>query len=636
MTAEPEIPVHDRRPIQETLAARLRTDAPMALLDGGIAYLVYLLSLVLRFDGEVPARYWERFRWFALAAIAVHLSANYAFGLYGRVWRYASIQEARRIVAASGIAGVLLFGGTIAAGRPLPTSVLVSGFILSLAGFGAVRFQSRLFALRRREVVPPKRKRVLVVGGGDLGAGIVRDMLADPSCGLYPVGIVDDDARKHGKIVHGIPVVGGLAGLGATIARRRAEQVLVALPGAPAERFRTLHDECEAAEVPMRVVPTLDEAIGGRPTIRDIRDLRIEDLIGRTLVETDLAAVDRLLRGRRVLITGAGGSIGSEIVRQVSGFDPEALILLEHDETHLHDLVTSLATDPSRVVTLLADVRDHARMLTLMSSARPDVVFHAAAHKHVPILEEHPEEAIKTNIIGTANAAEGALRAGAQRFILISTDKAIQPVSVMGMTKHIAEQVVRSLNDRGCLFSAVRFGNVLGSRGSVIPTFMRQIAHGGPVTVTDPDMTRYFMSISEAVGLVLQASTLAGGGEIFTLDMGEAVNIMQLARRMIRLSGRTPDRDIRIEITGVRPGERLNEPLVGPRELMGPSAHPNIFRSEPPELDPAHLRASILELTKLCDVAPADEIRTHLRALVAHERHLIDLTGERDRVVVVP
>jgi FlaA1/EpsC-like NDP-sugar epimerase len=375
------------------------------------------------------------------------------------------------------------------------------------------------------------------------------------------------------------------------------------------------------------------ETVGGRVSVRDIRDLRIEDLLGRQQVETDLEAVAAMLRGRRVLVTGAGGSIGSEIARQVASFGPASLVLLDHDETHLHDAVMSLdefreeLTEATGLIdlvaaemqleTVLADIRDRERVFGVFVRHQPEIVFHAAAHKHVPVLEHHPAEALATNVLGTANLADAAVANGTERFVLISTDKAINPVSVMGTSKWLAEQVVRSLQNGHSVLCAVRFGNVLGSRGSVIPTFFRQIARGGPVTVTDPNMTRYFMSVQEAVQLVLQAAALSTGGEVFTLDMGEPVRILDVAERLIRLSGRIPGRDVPIAITGVRPGEKMAEDIVAPNEEQLPSGHPAIVVSRPPVPNRAVVHRALAELEYLSFEGTPAELASRMKAMAA-------------------
>lgn len=626
--------VRVRRTIPGSIAARLRTAAPFALGDAAIAFVAYLLALVARFEGSVPTLYWRRFQTLVVIAIIAHLSTNAFFGLYGRVWRYASVEEARKIVWASFLAGGAIAASTRLTNLALPLSVMVIGFILTIAGFGVVRFQSRLFGLRRREVMTqPHTKRVLVVGAGAPGARIVKDMIDEPAAGLVPVAIVDDGVRLPGLFIHDVPLRRGLDRLTHHIIQTEADQVLVALPDAPSAHYRSLLEQCEAAAVPMRVLPRLDGTIG-LPTLRDIRDLQIEDLIGRVPVETDLAVVREFIGSKRILVTGAGGSIGSEIVRQVSAFEPAVVFALDNDETHLHDLMATPLGPDGLVVPLLADIRDRERIQLVLSQARPDIVFHAAAHKHVPMLELHPIEAIKTNIIGTINVAETALRCGGSRFILISTDKAIDPVSVMGASKRIAERVIGNLNGRGCRFSSVRFGNVLGSRGSVVPTFMRQIAAGGPVTVTDANMTRYFMSIEEAVQLVLQAAAMADGGEAFMLEMGEPVNILALAERLIRLAGRTPGRDIEIQITGRRPGERLTEPIRLTGERTEPTTHPKIVRSIHAPDDPAAMRTALRHLMKRAGDEPSEEVRALMCRLATQEARVVSL-DEKARVVAL-
>jgi FlaA1/EpsC-like NDP-sugar epimerase len=618
------------------LAERLRRDAPLAASDLGVAFFSYLLTLVLRFDGSVPTRYWSSFWRFVPVALAIHLLVHRLCGLYAPMWRYASVHEARRIVLAGTIGGAGVVFASLAVGwladglRALPLSVTTFGAVLTLLGSGAIRFQSRLFATRHRPE-GGEGQRVLIVGAGSAGSMILKDLLRSPSLGLRPVGLVDDDRRKLGRRLHGIPVLGPRGAIPALVEELRADLALLAIPSATSELVREIAALCERAHVTLKVLPSVHETVGGKVSARDIRDLRIEDLLGRKQVETDLDAVAGMLRGRRVLVTGAGGSIGSEIARQVASIGPAELVLLDHDETHLHDVVMSLeelraslsqadgvvdlvATE-TRVQIVLADIRDRERVFGVFMRCRPEIVFHAAAHKHVPVLEVHPEEALATNVIGTANLADAAVATGTERFVLISTDKAINPASVMGASKWMAEQVVRSLQNGHSVLCAVRFGNVLGSRGSVIPTFFRQIAAGGPVTVTDPNMTRYFMSVQEAVQLVLQAAALSVGGEVFTLDMGEPVRILDLAERLIRLAGRIPRRDVPIEIIGPRPGEKTVEDIVAPNEEPVPSGHPAIVVSRPPVPNRAAVHRALAELEHLIPSAPPAELAARMKAL---------------------
>lgn len=607
-------PVDETPTLPARIVTSLRRDIPLGILDLVIVIVAYLVPLVLRFDGSVPDRYWENFRVVLPLLAVLHLTSNYALGLYGQMWRYASVQEARRVVLAGAVAGLLIvpagmyLGGSV---RILPISVLALGATLSLIGFGAVRFQSRLFAFRRR-TLNPDRTRLLLVGAGDAGEMVLRDIIRNGSLDLEPVGFVDDDPKKLGLSVHGVRVLGTRAAIPSLVRSLSVDQVLLAVPSATGDLVRSIAAVCEEAEVSLRVLPSVRELVGGHISVKDIRDLRIEDLLGRGVVETDMDSVAAIIRGRRVLITGAGGSIGSEIARQVALLEPAELVLLDHDETLLHDALGSLETP---AVPVLADVRDRGRILNVLLEHRPHLVFHAAALKHVDVLENHPQEAVFTNLIGTANVADAAMSAGVKRFVLISTDKAVKPVSVMGASKWFAEQIVRSLQESECVFCAVRFGNVLGSRGSVVPTFLSQIARGGPVTVTDPDMTRYFMSAGEAVQLVLQAAAMARGDEVFTLDMGDPVNILDLARNVIRLSGRLPERDVRIAVVGPRPGEKLSEDVVHPAENPVPSAHSAIIVSRPEPPGRAVLRAAIRELEDLAQMGDNQRLAERMKEL---------------------
>jgi len=561
-----------------------------------------------------------------LSAVVVYLLAHTVFGLYGRMWRYASVQEARQLVLASVLAGAVVVGLSQALGRTIrliPLSAMILGATLSLMGFGAIRFQSRLFGFRRRTSGEQDHSRVLLVGAGRAGAMVLKDILAHPSVGLQPVGVVDDDRRKVGRTLFGVPVLGTRGLIPVIVDRFQVDQVLLAISSATSDTVQHIAALCQEAKVPLKILPSVREIVGGRVTVRDIRDVRIEDLLGRQQVETDLDAVRAIIQGRRVLVTGGGGSIGSEIARQVADFDPSALLLLDHDETHLHEALADLDGAEGSLV----DVRDADRIFYTFLRYRPQVVFHAAAHKHVPVLETSPEEAVLTNILGTANLTDAALATGVEQFVLISTDKAVRPASVMGASKWFAEQIVRSYPDSSCVFCAVRFGNVLGSRGSVIPTFFHQIAKGGPVTVTDTNMTRYFMSVQEAVLLVLQAAALSRGGEVFTLDMGEAINILHLAENLIRLSGRVPGRDVGIEIVGTRPGEKLVEDLVSPDEHPLPSSHPSIVVSHPPVPEQLTLRRSLRDLEALAKEGRSDELAARMKEASAGARDVAAAAG---------
>jgi len=475
---------------------------------------------------------------------------------------------------------------------------------------GVLRFHSRLFAWQRGS----KRLglRVAVIGSRDTGAAAIREMLRSPGAGLVPVAVFDDDVRAHGLSLLGVPVVGDISEIPKATSRYTIQQVLLAIPSPPPELVDRALRASEQAGVSMKMLPGVRDMLDEPnhvTALRQAREPRIEDLLGRTPVPTDLELVRRTIAGQRVMVTGAGGSIGSEICRQVAGLAPAQLVLLDHDETHLHDTAATIAGATEQA---LVDIYDREAVFETFEHYRPQVVFHAAAHKHVPVLEQHPVEAAKTNVLGTRNIVDAAAVCGTSRFVQISTDKAVHPSSVMGASKRLAEQTVLAHAPEGGAYCTVRFGNVLGSRGSVIPTFARQIAQGGPVTVTDPRMTRFFMSVEEAVQLVLQASVLSEGGEIFMLEMGVPVKIIDLAERMIRLSGCQVGIDIPIEITGMRPGEKLNEVLSTPDEEILGTSHPYINRLVPTRA-PADVFAAELEELELATLRrDKDTVRTLL------------------------
>jgi FlaA1/EpsC-like NDP-sugar epimerase len=560
----------------ERVLARIRSDGPVAFFDVLVVVVSFMTLLFIRFNGSIPDTYTERLYSFLPVIVAAHLVSNWAWGNYGQIWRHASVAEARRIFLAGACAGAFIFLVNPMNDLSIPRSVAVVGSLGSAVLMGIVRFQVRLVGSRKQ--ADRSATRVVVVGGGEAGAAILREMQRRPDNGRTPVVVVDDDPRKQGRNLMGVPVVGSLATLDAVVHEYRAEEVLVAIPSADQELIRYVIQGAEMASVPVKVLPPVRDLLGNAPTVRDARDVKIEDLLGRTQVATDSESIRATVHGKVVLVTGAGGSIGSEISRQVAALGPARLLLLDHDETHLHD-ARQLIDGPNELV--LADIRDRERIIEMFAEVRPDVVYHAAAHKHVPLLEAHPVEAVRTNVLGTRNIVDAAVNAGVGRLVFISSDKAVRPSNNLGYSKWLGEQLVLHAMPPGMRWCSVRFGNVLGSRGSVIPTFVRQIAEGGPLTVTDPRMTRYFMSVQEAVQLVLQASVLSEGGEIFMLDMGEPVNILELAERMVRLSGHQVGTEIPITFSGIREGEKLAEDLQNPEETASPTAHPSILRLTP-------------------------------------------------------
>ncbi|MDQ6717800.1 MAG: polysaccharide biosynthesis protein, partial [Gemmatimonadota bacterium] len=469
---------------------------------------------------------------------------------------------------------------------------------------------------RRREDIG---KRVLIVGAGDAGKQVVKELMKSAELAFEPVGFVDDDGTKHGHTLLGLPVLGAISDIRDLVEKLGIAELIIAMPSAPGTIVRQVVRVALDCGIPTLTVPSLPELLSRRATATGLREVEIQDLLRRDPVETDLAAVATLATAETVLITGAGGSIGSELCRQLGRLAPARLVLLGHGENSIFDIAEELGEEfpDVRVIPVIADVRDRARMMTVFRTHRPHAVFHAAAHKHVPLMEENLVEAVTNNIVGTKNVVDAALEAGVDHFVLISTDKAVRPTSVMGATKRIAELVVQhaaTKHERN--FVSVRFGNVLGSRGSVVPTFMRQIHSGGPVTVTHPEMQRYFMTIPEAVQLVLQAGALGRGGEVFLLDMGEPIRIVDIATDLIRLSGLTVGTDIEIKFTGMRPGEKLYEEMFFSAENVIPTDHPKVLRARNGLLAEGLLRR-VESLAKSADSGASDEtLRQMLQVLV--------------------
>ena len=545
------------------------------LLDAVLVAVAFGIMLVLRYELQVPSYVWADFFSFLPVAVFLQLIANRLAGLYGPVWQHASIFEAQRILLAGGVV-TLLLTGWVFVDRLVPLSVALTGGVIATGLLGVLRFHSRLFAFHRGQRADALR--VLIVGAGESGGAILREIDRKPDAGIQPVALLDDDPRKLGRWVANVPIAGTIDDIFEVGDQLAVGQVLLAIPSADSALVRRVADAVAQLGVPLKVLPSVSELMNGQPQLQDVRDLSIDDLLGRQPVATDLGSVEHMLRGRRVLVTGGGGSIGTEIVRQVAGYDPAGLVVLDRDETHLFDV---LATIDGRGEPSLMDIRDRASLRRLFEEQRPEIVFHAAANKHVPLLEQHPCEAVATNVLGTENLVEVAREFQVEHLVFVSTDKAVNPTSVMGASKQVAEQLVLSRAPRGSRWCAVRFGNVLGSRGSVVPTFVRQIQQGGPVTLTHPEMTRYFMSIPEAVQLVLQAAALADDREIFMLDMGEPVRIVDLANRMISLAGYRVGVDIEVHVTGLRPGEKLAEELYSLAEEPLPTSHPKIIRLRP-------------------------------------------------------
>jgi FlaA1/EpsC-like NDP-sugar epimerase len=542
-------------------------------------------------------------------ALVLRLVVFHYSGLYNRYWRYASVYELGQTFTAVLFSSLLIaivfvagrglgiWGESLANSLPFRSGLLMHmtvDSLLVLLFVGGSRFSIRWAYSSHHAGSDDDARRVLIYGAGETGQRIVRELSLPSRLQMKPIGFLDDDIEKQGQHIHNLSVLGGREALPQVVDQHRIDQVIIAMPGAPGKTIREIVDLCEQVGVPTKIVPGMAQILENKVSVVQLRDVDIEDLLRREPVQTDISAVRALIRGKRVLITGGGGSIGSELCRQVLRCAPRHLALMGHGENSVFEVQNELqgilhqAARESgienkelagvRLQAIIADIRFPERIRNVLEDVRPDIIFHAAAHKHVPLMEMNPSEAITNNVFGTKNLLDAALAAGIERFVMISTDKAVNPTSVMGTSKRVAEMLVlRAAQRSGKQYVAVRFGNVLGSRGSVVPTFKRQILAGGPITVSHPDMRRYFMTIPEAVQLVLQAAVQGQGGEIFMLDMGEPVRIVDLARDLVELSGLQVGRDVDIAITGIRPGEKLFEEMFIPGETYEPTHHEKIL-----------------------------------------------------------
>ncbi len=586
-------------------------------------------TFVLRFElGPLFYQYLPFAYWMMAAALVIKPAVYYFFGLYRRLWYYASVEELKLITAAVTTSSALLalvmlllysFGVVSAYLR----SVFVIDWLLALFLAGGMRFTFRLLAESRQNQLAThgvRTKHVLIVGAGDAGALVVRELQKNPQLNLIPVGFLDDNETKLKQQIHGIPVVGTINELTRVLERQHVDEVIIAIPSAPGRVVRVVADVARLKGVPFRTMPGIYELLGGKVSVSRLREVEIADLLRRQPTRLNDEMIGTALSGKTVLVTGAGGSIGMELCRQIARWGPSLLIMLGHGENSIFEGLLELKDSfPSlNIRPVIADVRDRMRLDCVFAEMNPQVVFHAAAHKHVSLMEVNVEEAVTNNILGTRNLVDTSLAHRVERLVMISSDKAIRPANVMGATKRVAEMLVLDAAYRtGLPYSVVRFGNVLGSRGSVVPIFKRQIAHGGPITITHPDMKRYFMTIPEAVYLVLQAASMGTCGETFVLNMGQQVRIMDLAEDLIRLSGLEPGRDIEIVFTGVKPGEKLSEELWDEGHQFRVTEHPDIFRLDITEpLRGERLEQSVDEVIHLAREGNVTEIIQLLDQLI--------------------
>lgn len=562
-----------------------------------------------------------------LLTAGFYMAAFLLFGLYRRLWRYAGVGDLLAMLGACAVAGaaMLLIPG-------VPAGMRALHWLMATAGLCAWRLGARAWQEVVKQGRTPPVRRLLIAGAGNAGVELVRELKRHDELGIRPVGFVDDDPAKQGLLAHGIPVAGSSRELAEAARRSQADEVIIAMPSAPGSAIRRIWTEALACRLPVRILPPVRELARNQRLAGQLRQVQISDLLGRAEVKIDLAAVRACLEGRTVLVTGGGGSIGSELCRQAAAMGPAALVLMGHGENSLFQIEQELRLHHPRlpIHPVVGDIRDAASVDAIMERFRPAVVFHAAAHKHVPLMEANPHEAVGNNVLGTYHVAAAADRCGVERFVLISTDKAVSGASVMGATKRAAERIILTLAAQSqTTFLAVRFGNVLGSRGSVVPLFQQQIARGGPVTVTDPEATRYFMTIPEAARLVLQAATMGQGGDIFVLDMGEPVRVLDLARDLIRLEGLTPDVDIPVIFTGLRPGERLTEALFTPEEGVSPTSHERILRARAGPECLLDLTAAVVRFRQMA-ADRAATARGILAALTEASKGGSELEGDHD------
>ena len=622
----------------------LLTRRVQVLIDVSMLAGAFVAAYLLRFDFMLGPAERQRLIWQLPVVVLLQLLSQRVWGIYKFIWRYIGLSEVRAFIGAAltCLAVMLAFRFGMPIGKPnlwVPISVTFIDVGLAFSGTLGIRvFRRMLFEWGEREREERGRQvatgdvRVLLVGAGRAGVMAAREIRGGAMPHLDVKGFVDDDVEKLGSVINGFRVLGPTAEIPRLVEDLGIDEIIITIVRASRSQIRRIVSLCERTKAKVRIIPGLYEILGGKVNVSAIRKVEIEDLLGREAVKLDEKGLHAFLSGKTVMVTGAGGSIGSELVRQVVPFSPLRVLLVERSEYALYQIEEEMRRvwPTLNVVPLLADVGDGGRMRDLFGEYRPQIVIHAAAHKHVPLVESNPGEAVKNNVVGTLTTGELAGEFGAEAFVLISTDKAVNPTSVMGATKRVAELVVQMLDRRfDTAFLAVRFGNVLGSTGSVVPKFREQIARGGPVTVTHPEMRRYFMTIPEAAQLVLQAGALGGGGEIFILDMGQPVKVVDLARDMIHLSGLTPGEDIEIVFTGVRPGEKLFEELGTSADQVDRTRHEKVFVGKIPRMAPETVMAAVTRMAGIVRDGDGKAVREELQRLIP-EATLSDEAREAD------
>ena len=612
-------------------------------VDALLVVFSWYVANLLRFNFVIPPESSAVMARLVPMMVGVKIITFYMFDLYRGMWRYTSIDDLLNILKAATVSSLIVFGivGFTHSFTGFARASFVIDWILTIFLIGGHRISIRLLfwlglkddsssldminLIRRLREEKGRGKKLLILGAGDFGEKIYREIRDNASLRYKVVGFLDDDRSKVGRLLHGVPVLGSIEEMKNVVQKMKVEEGLIAIPSASAARMREILHQCKESGIPFKTVPGMGELINGKITVKAIRDVDYEDLLGREVIRLEEKRIGAYLENARVLVTGAGGSIGSELCRQICRFHPARLILYERSESPLYEIDLELKADypDLDIISVLGDIRDRSQVSKAFAATRPQVVFHAAAYKHVPMMEVHPWKAVKNNILGTRNVAEFSNTHQVERFVLVSTDKAVRSVNVMGATKRVAELIVQGQDGcgtSGTKFMTVRFGNVVGSVGSVVPTFKKQIERGGPVTVTHPEMTRYFMTIPESCQLILQAGAMGEGGEIFILDMGTPVKIVDMARDLIRLSGFEPDVDIKVEYVGLRPGEKLYEELITEGEGILPTGHEKILVLRGKSCDQFHLNDVIDEMAALANQQDGAGIKLKLQEIVEDYR----------------
>ncbi|MCY6353867.1 polysaccharide biosynthesis protein [Clostridium sp. ZS2-4] len=583
------------------------------ILDIILVAISLYLALILRFDFKIPTEYITFFNVSIIPVILIIVLCNKIFNLYDFIWKYASIDELISIIYSVSISNIIFILYSYFVSYKLfrnihyrfPFTVHIIFWLLCVIALGGTRFVYRIIAGRDEGTASSvENKKVLIVGAGDAGAMLIKEVKKHKALNYDIVGLIDDDVSKIGQVINGIKVLGNRKEIIKTCEKKEIEDIFIAVPSIPFQERKELYNICKKTNCKLKTLPGIYEIISGDVNISQLRDVEINDLLGRNPIKLNNNNINQYIKDKVVLVTGGGGSIGSELCRQIVRFSPEKLIILDIYENNAYDLQMELKQKYPELdlEVVIASIRDFERLKEIFQKYRPYVVFHAAAHKHVPLMESNPAEAIKNNIIGTYNVVKCSHLYKVRRFVQISTDKAVNPTNIMGATKRFCEKIIQAFDrESETEYVAVRFGNVLGSNGSVIPLFKKQIKQGGPVTVTHPDINRFFMTIPEAAQLVIQAGAMAKGGEIFVLDMGEPVKIVDLARDLIRLSGLKPDEDINIEFTGLRPGEKLYEELLMDEIALTSTEHEKIFVEKPMDFNIEYIEKSIEEFRNVID-----------------------------------